>query len=101
MVNIEIGNIMSNDAINSWVGKAKNTPAAASAKNTEVKVIKRAVPEPRGNIIMDVAEKIRPFLLKMFEGVRDESGMLLQPAHIRGIALNMAQNIVKEQANKK
>lgn len=90
---------MSNDAINSWVGKAK-TPAAVAAKKGGVTIIKREV-QSRGNVIMEVAEKIRPFLLKMFEGVRDEAGMLLQPAHIRGIALNMAQNIVKEQEDKK
>ncbi|MEZ5690812.1 MAG: hypothetical protein R3D71_04010 [Rickettsiales bacterium] len=86
---------MSNDAINSWVDRAANNQQPQST-NSEIKVIKREV-QSRGNIIMNVAEKIRPFLLKMFEGVRDENGILLQPAHIRGIALNMAQGIVKEQ----
>ena len=87
---------MSHDAINSWVDKAKTglPPAAASAA---IQVVRRAQSEARGNIIIDIAEKIRPFLLKMFEGVRDENGMLLQPAHVGGIALNMAQNIAKEQ----
>lgn len=86
---------MSHDAINSWVGKAKSAPPPA-IEATSVKVIKREV-QSTGNMIMEIAEKIRPFLLKMFEGVRDEEGMLLQPANVRGIALNMAQNIIKEQ----
>ncbi len=87
---------MSHDAINSWVDKAKNG-LPPSAKSAAVQVIKRAESQARGNIIIDIAEKIRPFLLKMFDGVRDENGMLMQPAHVRGIALNMAQNIAKEQ----
>ena len=91
---------MSHDAINSWVsgaktGAKKDLPPAA--KSAAVQVIKRTQSQTRGNLIMEISEKIRPFLLKMFEGVRDESGMLLQPANIRGIALNMAQNIAKEQ----
>lgn len=53
-------------------------------------------PESRGRLIMGVAEKIRPTLAKMFKNVRDDDGILLQPAHIRAIALNMAQSIVKE-----
>ena len=90
---------MSHDAINTWVDKAKNTiPASVGA--AAIQVVKRSQAESRGNSIMAIAEKIRPFLLKMFEGVRDEHGMLLQQAHVRGIALNMAQNIVKEQENK-
>ncbi len=87
---------MSHDAINSWVDKAKN-PLPAAAKSAAIQVVKRTQAEARGNLILDIAEKIRPYLLKMFEGVRDENGMLLQQAHVRGIALNMAQNIAKEQ----
>ena len=49
---------------------------------------------------MEIAERIRPWLSKMFEGVRDENGMLVQPARVRGIALDVAQRIVQEQ-NKK
>ncbi len=90
---------MSHDAISSWVDKAK-IPAAPVVSQSAVKVVRREV-QSRGNVIMEIAEKIRPFLQKMFEGVRDENGMLLQSAHIRGIALNMAQGIIKEQENKK
>jgi hypothetical protein len=94
---------MSHDAINSWIDGVKNgakVPPVHGKQSSSVKVIRREV-QSTGNIIMEIAEKIRPFLLKMFDDVRDENGMLLQPAHIRGIALNVAQNIIKEQKNKK
>ena len=37
----------------------------------------------------------------MFDGVRDENGMLVQPARIRGISLNVkcSENVVKQEAN--
>lgn len=86
---------MSHDAISSWVENAKNgIPALAGTQG--VRVI-RATPQSRGNLIMEIAEKLRPHLLKMFEGVRDDEGLLLQPARVRGIALNMAQSIVQKQ----
>ncbi len=91
---------MSHDAINSWVSGAKSSRKADlsdAAKSAAITVVRRTQAQARGNLIMEIAEKIRPHLLKMFAGVRDENGMLLQPAHIRGIALNMAQNIAKEQ----
>lgn len=44
---------------------------------------------------MDIAEKIRPFVMNIYAGLRDEAGMLYQPAHIRGVALNMAQDLLK------
>lgn len=49
-----------------------------------------------GNLIMSIAEAIRPWLMKMFEGARDENGMLVQPARVRAISLNVAQRLVKE-----
>ncbi len=94
---------MSHDAINSWVNKAKNAPVAASMavpQNSGIQVIRREEPQSRGNKIMEIAEKLRPWFIKMFEGVRDDEGMLLQPAHIRGMALNVAQTIVKDQEKK-
>ena len=87
---------MSHDAINTWVDKAKSSiPEAVGA--AAVQVVRRTQEQSRGNAIMALAEKMRPFLLKMFDGLRDEHGMLMQQAHVRGIALNMAQNIVKKQ----
>jgi hypothetical protein len=92
---------MSQDAINSWVKKAKNQPelAAAGAANG-VQVIKRAAPVTKGNVIMDVAEKIRPWLMNVFNGLRDENGLLIQPSRVRAIALNVAQDIVRQQEEK-
>lgn len=87
---------MSQDVISNWVEKAKMADTAA-ASPSGVRVIRREETQNRGKIIMDIAEKLRPWLTKMFEGVRDENGMLVQPARIRGIALNVAQNLVKEQ----
>jgi hypothetical protein len=88
---------MSHDAISSWVDKAKNGAKPLAKSANAVCVIKNVEIANHGNLIMEIAEKIRPFLLKMFTGVRDEEGMPLQPAHIRGIALNVAQSIIKEQ----
>ncbi|NBX04184.1 MAG: hypothetical protein EBR02_09055 [Alphaproteobacteria bacterium] len=88
---------MSHDAINSWVKNAKNehsTPVAAGKQG--VKVV-RAPQQTKGNLIMQVAEAIRPHLMKMFEGVRDAEGFVMQPARVRGIALNVAQGIVNQQ----
>lgn len=90
---------MTHDVISSWVEKAK-AAEATSAPSDGVRVIRASELHSRGNVIMDIAERIRPWLMKMFEGARDENGMLVQPARVRGIALNMAQNIVKEQDNK-
>lgn len=87
---------MSQDTIGNWVQKAK---ASGSEDNTSsdsrIKVIRREEPVSKGNMIMAIAEKIRPLLLNLFNGIRDENGVLYQPAHIRGFALNMAQDILR------
>jgi len=88
---------MTQDVIGNWVEKARSAAATtASTDDSSVQVIKRIVPQNKGSLIMEVAEKIRPFLINMFDGVRDENGMLLQPARVRGIALNVAQSIVNQ-----
>lgn len=51
--------------------------------------------QTRGNQIMELAERLRPALLKQFEGFRDENGIPVQPARVRGIALIIAQNLIK------
>jgi hypothetical protein len=89
---------MSHDIINSWVEKAKSADVAMPAVEG-VQVIRRAN-QSRGSMIMEIAERIRPWLTEMFQSVRDENGMLVQPARVRGIALNVAQGIVKEQEQK-
>lgn len=86
---------MSHEGINQWVQKAKTVPGIPDDQKGIV-VIKCADAANKGRMIMEVAEKIRPLLMKLFEGVRDKSGMLMQPAHIRGVALNVAQDLVNE-----
>lgn len=91
---------MTKEPINSWVEKAKSGSLAADVQeNSGVKVVRREATPSRGNRIMELADKLWPGLLELFEGVRDNSGMLLQPAHIRGIALNMAQDLIKKREN--
>jgi hypothetical protein len=90
---------MSNDSINSWIAKAKSSDST-TAQPQGVIVIKCPAAANKGRVIMDVAEKIRPYLMKMYEGVRDAGGMLLQPAHIRALALNVAQDIVNDREAK-
>jgi len=51
----------------------------------------------KGEIIMDMADRMWPSLMKLFAEVRDENGFLMQPAHVRGIALNVAQNLVNNK----
>jgi hypothetical protein len=93
---------MTQDMIGNWVQKAKASDAdananadAAGSSGGGIRVIRREEKASKGNMIMDIAEKIRPILLKAFQGIRDENGVLYQPAHIRGFALNMAQDILR------
>ncbi len=89
---------MANETISNWVSKAKNaTPPAASQGVT---VVRRDVPMTKGQMIMDVADRLWPGLMELFKDVRDKSGLLLQPAHVRGIALNMAQDLVQKHDSK-
>ncbi len=90
---------MNEDNLNHWIDRAKineSLPKPPSA----VQVIKH-VTKSRGQIIMEISEKILPIMQNFFNGKRDNSGILLQPAHIRGIALNYAEYLVKakEQDN--
>jgi len=90
---------MSNESIGDWVQKAKSAPNSPdSVKGNTVTVIRRT-PLSKGQVIMDMAEKLIPGLTDLFKGVRDNTGMLLQPAHVRGIALNMAQGLIKYRDN--
>lgn len=90
---------MSREPINSWVEKAKNNAGPNEAQNSGVNVVRREAPN-KGAIIMEIADRIWPSLMEMFRGMRDDSGMLLQPAHVRGIALNVAQDLMKKHEAK-
>jgi hypothetical protein len=89
---------VANDVINTWIEKAKQADLSTE-HHSGVQVIRKPK-QSRGNLIMEIAELVRPHLAKMFEGVRDENGMLVQPARVRGVALNLAQRIVKENEQK-
>jgi len=87
---------MSHDAIGSWIEKAKASEGSdgdSASAPKGVQVIKRDT-QSRGNLIMEIAEKLRPALAKLLDGVTGNNGVLIQPAHIRGYALNIAQKIV-------
>lgn len=89
---------MEQDPINSWLTKAaemKHATEDSGASGVQV-ISRKHKPVNQGNVIVDLAEKMRPILTKMFEGVRDENEQLVQPARVRSIALNMAQDMVKK-----
>jgi hypothetical protein len=86
---------MDEKVISHWLDKTRARPASETAAG--VQVIRREKAPPRGQIIMEMAEKLRPWIASMFENVRDDNGMLVQPSRVRGIALNVAQRIVHEQ----
>jgi hypothetical protein len=90
---------MTNDAINTWIEKAKQADLSTEHQSG-IQVVRNKPKKTRGNLIMEIAELVRPHLAKMFEGVRDENGMLVQPSRVRGVALNLAQRIVKEHEQK-
>lgn len=90
--------LMSNDVIQNWVRKSKQDADAPQVNS--VNVIKRVGKQSRGNVILEIAERLRPWFTKMFEGIRDEHGQLVQPARIRAIALNVAQDLLNEEENK-
>jgi hypothetical protein len=89
---------MTRDPINSWIEQiaGSNPMNAAGGDASGVQVIHRKHRPVQGNIIVDVAEKIRPIMMKMFAGAKDENGVVLQPARIRAMALDMAQWMVKK-----
>lgn len=53
--------------------------------------------QTRGAKIMQLADEIRPALLKTLAAYRDENGMPFSPERVRGYALNMAQFLIKKQ----
>ena len=85
---------MANEMMSNWGETAGGM--FASPKTPNLKTGKQAQ-KSKGNIIMEVAEMLRPWLMQKLEGMRDKNGMVAQPAHIRGIALNIAQRLLNEQ----
>jgi len=88
---------MNENTINEWVGQAKaHENENVGASSTGVQVIRKHTPKSRGVLIMEVAEKLRPFLTQWLDGKYNDDGMLVQQAHIRGIAVNVAEGLVKK-----
>ena len=90
---------MVQEVLSDWLVKAKSV-APVMADNAGVRVIRREESKGKGAVILEVADKIRPWLSKMFEGVRDENYMLVQPSRVHGIALNVAKSIVNSEEKK-
>ena len=86
---------MAEDNISHWVKKAKD--GSSAQHHNGVNVIRRAEPKTKGEMIMDIADRIWPSMMKLFADTRDENGVLMQPAHVRGIALNVAQDLLKNK----
>lgn len=91
---------MSNDAINNWVERARQSADSAgddaAPETGGVQVIRRVQPS-KGAVIMEFADKILPWVKHKLNGVRDNDGMLVQPATVRAIALNVAQSYLLEE----
>ena len=89
---------MSHDAINTWVENARNgrDENGGAGEQDGVRVVRHSIMPNKGNLILAIAEKLRPWLMQKLDGVRDKKGMLVQPSTVRALALNVAQDIVKE-----
>ncbi len=70
---------------------------AAAGKNA---VKQKVAPQTTGAKIMHLADMIHPALMKKLQGCRDENGMPVQPARVRGLSLIIAQNLIKAQETK-
>ena len=88
---------MSQDFVSHWVEKAKSAQSAEVAGTGSIKVIRREEPKSKGAIIMEIADKLLPWVRTKLNDVRDNEGGLVQLATMRGIALNMAQDVMKAQ----
>ena len=95
---------MSQDVINQWVKKAKASTNSTQGSDA-VTVVRRSEKSGRaktkGEMIMSLADKLFPAFAKIFIGIPDDDGIIMQPAHVRGLALNVAQEVIKREADKK
>lgn len=86
---------MNDDNIQHWVDRAKILEEMPQPVNG-VRVIRNNAPaKSKGQMIMEIANLLLPDFQKLLSGKRDRDGLVLQPAHIRGIALNYAEYYVK------
>lgn len=105
---------MEQEVMSSWVKNMKDKAVSTghtAADESHVTVVRRehkangkkgqSLVKTQGQVILEISEKIFPAMLKLFSGKRDREGMLLQSSHIRGMALNVAQKLVKNHTDKK
>jgi hypothetical protein len=86
-----------NDNINEWVGRARaNENESAESQPKSVKVIRKESVPSRGQLIMQIADKLLPHLTQWFHGKYNDEGMLIQNSHVRGFAIDMAEGLVKK-----
>lgn len=88
---------MNEETLNGWVEKAKANASGADATVTSgVKVIRNET-KSRGTVIMALADVLRPHISKWFDGKYNDEGMLIQPAHVRGFCIEMAERLYKQR----
>lgn len=71
--------------------------ARLAGKNGHSAAVKDSF-QTRGAMIMEVAEVIRPVLQEWLREWRNEHNMPIRPERVRAIALNVAQDIVRQAA---
>lgn len=54
--------------------------------------------QTQGQKIMQIADILRPMIAKWLEGTHTRDGLPLQPATVRALALNTAQNLLKQNS---
>ena len=52
--------------------------------------------QTEGSKIMQLAEVLRPYIAEWLKDHRNSEGLAVQPATIRGVALNTAQTLIKQ-----
>lgn len=55
----------------------------------------------RGQKIMELAEILLPKLREFLTGVRDQDGLLLHPARVRAISIQVSQNMITTYEGKR
>jgi hypothetical protein len=63
---------------------------------SQVKKVSGKVQETVGQKILFVADLLYPVFLEGFKNSRDANGLLLQPAKVRSMSLNVAQELVRK-----
>lgn len=90
---------MINSLKNKDITQNKSTATGKFMFNENTKPVQNVIvvkAASKGSAIMRVADLLRPHIAAMLEGKRNKQGLLVQPAHVRAVALNVAQRLVVE-----